>query len=310
MILAAPHRPRRPEGVPHRAVQWDSARRARFTVHHHYRYAYGAPITNLTQRLVMVPPDEHEDQQLLGYSLRVTGTDGLHTVRWERDRFGNRVAHVSVPRVREAVSFEADYRVSRSARSTDAPTQIMLSGPNVSTYLEPTALTAPDDRLRGVAQWIMRQVDLSGCTGDAEALADAAHDWASGAIRYGTGVTGVSTPAAMALHMGHGVCQDYAHIFLALLRLLGVPGRYISGHLLGEGVPHAWAEALVPQDSSFRVIPFDPTHHRRAGLQYITVAAGRDYADVSPTSGSFIGAAPGVMSWGKRATVEDVEYER
>ena len=98
--------------------------------------------------------------------------------------------------------------------------------------LEATALTAPDRRLRQVAAGIARAV---------------APLWSgrrrrrrgAGAIVYRIGVTRVQTPAAMALHLGQGVCQDFAHILLCVLRLLDVPARYVSGHLPGDGVPHA-----------------------------------------------------------------------
>ncbi len=142
-------------------------------------------------------------------------------------------------------------------------------------------------------------------------LAERAHEWASTAITYQTGVTGVQTPAAMALYLGKGVCQDFAHLLLCVLRLLRIPARYVSGHLLGEGVPHAWVEALLPDPAmpaGVQVVAYDPTHHRRAGMSYITVAVGRDFRDVTPTSGSFTGTAAGALSFSKRAEATDVAY--
>ena len=124
------------------------------------------------------------------------------------------------------------------------------------------------------------------------AAAQCAGLWAARAITYQFGATGVQTPAAMALHLGRGVCQDYAHLAISMLRELGVPVRYVSGHLLGEGAPHAWIEALLPDPDapgSLRVVAYDPTHQVSPGLNYITVAVGRDFADVSPTSGTFQG---------------------
>ena len=103
----------------------------------------------------------------------------------------------------------------------------------------------------------------------------------------------------MALHLGQGVCQDYSHIMLAVSRTLGIPCRYVSGHLLGEGAPHAWVELYV--DGS--IVAYDPTHHRRAGRNYIVVATGRDFADVTSTSGTFTGSATGRLHWSKQASV-------
>jgi transglutaminase-like putative cysteine protease len=173
-------------------------------------------------------------------------------------------------------------------------------------YLDPTALTAPDAALRAVADRIEREA--SGQVQTAELV----HDWAAAAITYQIGVTGVQTPAAMALHLGKGVCQDYAHMMLAVLRLLKIPARYVSGHLLGEGAPHAWIEALVEGvnvPGQPEVIAYDPTHHRRAGLNYITVAVGRDYADVAPTSGTFVGPAAGRLSSMKQAEIAEIVYD-
>ena len=165
------------------------------------------------------------------------------------------------------------------------------------------ALARAKERTRRVACLAnLRQIDL----------AERVHTWAAQAITYQIGVTGVQTPAAMALHLGRGVCQDYAHMMLAVLRLVGIPARYVSGHLLGEGAPHAWVEALIDDANEHgvpEVIAFDPTHHRRAGLNYITVAVGRDYADVAPTSGTFVGPATGRLSPSKQAEIIEIEHE-
>jgi transglutaminase-like putative cysteine protease len=127
------------------------------------------------------------------------------------------------------------------------------------------------------------------------------------------GATAVTTPAAEAWAAGIGVCQDYAHCTLALCRLCGLPARYVSGHVLGEGGTHAWVEGLVrhPQDEdALRAVPIDPTHDRRAGLRYITVAVGRDYLDVPPTSGTFDAPYGGELTTHRRAAVTRVEYLR
>jgi transglutaminase-like putative cysteine protease len=78
----------------------------------------------------------------------------------------------------------------------------------------------------------------------------------------------------------------------------------VSGHLVGEGAPHAWVEVLLLDSSADQpacVLGFDPTHHRRVGPSYITVAVGRDFADVTSTSGVFSGSATGKLHWSKQA---------
>ena len=282
---------------------WSRVVRATYRVRQHYRYEYTGPVWDLHQRLVMIPPDQHGDQRLLQHDLAVRGTEGDHRTAWERDPFGNRVARVVANRVPVAVDFEATYRLER-----------IWTGPGVSVpapwttaagrldYVRPTALTAPDRRLIDQAEQIARR------SADAFERAELAHDWTAGAIDYQFGITGYTTPAAMALHLGKGVCQDYAHILLALLRMLNVPCRYVSGQMLGEGAPHAWVEALIDTAvGEVEIIAYDPTHRRRARMDYLTVAVGRDYADVSPTSGTYSGPAAGRISSTKRAEAVEIE---
>jgi len=109
--------------------------------------------------------------------------------------------------------------------------------------------------------------------------------------------------------MRRGVCQDYAHIAIALSRVCGLPARYVSGHLLGEGATHAWVEFLVPTGSGRRrVISLDPTNDCATNLRYIVVAVGRDYDDVAPTSGCYVGKGPGAINSRQSVRITDVTY--
>ncbi len=283
-------------------VDWDRVKRACYRVRVHYRYTYSGAITDLQQRLVVIPADQHLDQRLTAHHLEVRGASRPPAIRWEQDRFGNRVARLSVAEVEHAIDFEARYLLERVGGVVSAP---RLTASALRMLLQPTALTAPDARLRAAAS------EIAAATDDPAERAERAHDWSASAIGYQFGITGYQTPAAMALHLGKGVCQDYAHILLSLLRLLGIAARYVSGHLLGEGAPHAWVEALIENQrdpGAIRVVAFDPTHRRRANLGYFTVAVGRDYADVTPTSGTFSGAASGKLSYAKQAEVVELAY--
>jgi transglutaminase-like putative cysteine protease len=285
-------------------TDWARVTRAIYSVRQHYRYTYNGPVWDVKQRLIMIPPRQDGDQQVLAHDLAIRGYAGEAEVTWIGDAFGNRVANVSVPRVPHAVDFEATFQVERDATlsSTRRPAPWKLDG-RLSRYLQPTALTAPNEVLRNAAQEIFRASD------DPRERAERAHNWASGSITYQYGVTGYTTPAAMALHFEKGVCQDFAHILLALLRLLTIPCRYVSGHMLGEGAPHAWVEALIADvatPSEVEVIAYDPTHHRRTRMDYITVATGRDFADVTPTSGTYGGPALGKLASTKQAEIVEL----
>jgi transglutaminase-like putative cysteine protease len=124
-----------------------------------------------------------------------------------------------------------------------------------------------------------------------------------GAIAYEYGVTSIHTTAAEALAGGRGVCQDSAHIMLALCHLLGLPARYVSGHLIGQGGTHAWVEVLARRDDRAIALPFDPCNGVPASARYLTVATGRDYSDVAPTSGTYLGPAGGHLTTERRLAV-------
>jgi transglutaminase-like putative cysteine protease len=172
-------------------------------------------------------------------------------------------------------------------------------------FLSPTDRTAPDGALEAAA------ADLAGSGLHGLELAELVNSWVHQRIRYVPDVTGIHTTAAMAIAGGRGVCQDYSHVAIALCRLLGLPALYVSGHLLGEGGTHSWIEVLLPGDEGSDAAhgwSLDPTHGRRANLTYLTVAVGRDYGDVAPTSGSYRARHGGSLTALKEVRVVEVEY--
>ena len=122
----------------------------------------------------------------------------------------------------------------------------------------------------------------------------AAVEWTRSRLTYEAGATTVKTAASEALRRGRGVCQDFAHVTLALLRAMGVPARYTSGYLhpnrnaeVGtavSGQSHAWLEAWVGD-----WLPLDPTNGAAVGERHVVVGRARDYADVCPLKGIYHG---------------------
>ncbi len=287
-------------------TQWSRVARVVYHVQQRYQYTYSAPVRELNHQFRVVPRAAHGDQQLLGHEVAVAGPTDDAAVAWDRDGFGNCVCTVQAGHIPEQVTFEASYRVERFGRfRTSAPRPEPDEPIDLAPFLEPTPLTMPNDALADAAESIRTSSPWQ------QGRAYRAFHWAAAAIVYRAGATNVSTTAAEALAGGAGVCQDYSHVLLTVLRLLGIPARYVSGHLLGEGAPHAWVEALFPDDSApggARVVGYDPTNRCEPGLRYIAVAVGRDFADVTPTSGWFVGRAEGRLSYSKRAEVVEVEY--
>ena len=125
---------------------------------------------------------------------------------------------------------------------------------------------------------------------------------------YDADSTEINTPAVEALAQRKGVCQDFAHIMIACFRTMGLPARYVSGYLLTQPPPgqprlvgadasHAWVSVYLPGEddgtggSPGDWVDFDPTNGRQPGEDYVTLAIGRDYSDVSPMRGVLHGGA-------------------
>lgn len=235
-------------------------------------YTYQVPITRMEHRLVVIPRRSHGDQRRVEHRFRVLVDEGrdrtlLHT---GTDAFGNTVVDIHAHGVDERIRFETTAVLSRvlgepgprwHRGGVDPRTDLTQPGPDLRR-----ATRAADGRGSGAE----RARRVMACVAER--------------VEYGKGATGVRTTAQEAWALGRGVCQDMAHVMIAMCTELGIPARYASGHLVGEGASHAWVEVL--DEASGVVTAFDPTHDRVTDLRYVTVAVGRDYADVSPTAGT------------------------
>jgi transglutaminase-like putative cysteine protease len=278
--------------LDHRRLDLAAARRVRYVLEQSFRYEYDAPVASLRQRLVIVPPARHGDQHLRAHRLEVTGAEARRRVR--RDAAGNAVVWLQAEHVPEVIEFRLAAVLERVR--DDGPAVLPADALEHPRLLRPTRLTAPDDRLRAMAADLAR---LGADEETAERICAAVFE----AITYRFGVTSVTTTAAEALAGGYGVCQDFAHVMLALCHVLGLPARYVSGHLLGQGGTHAWVEVIVPRVGHAEAVAFDPCNGRHTDGGYVTVATGRDYSEVAPTSGTYHGASPGRLTAGRRVAV-------
>jgi transglutaminase-like putative cysteine protease len=264
----------------------------RYRLRQRFSYTYEGRAYDLRHRLVVVPPAVHGDQRLRLGSVEVTSPDA--EVVWRGDEDGNRTTSVRLAVVPESVDMLVSVVVERGGFSAPLSSSLLRD----TRMLRPTALTQPDERIRGLAR--------EHAVADAEETADRICSLVPTLVSYGFGATSVDTTAAEALAGGTGVCQDQAHLMLAMCRSVGVRARYVSGHLIGQGGTHAWVEVLVPDGLEARAIAFDPCHGRRADRRYVTIATGRDYRDVAPTSGSYSGDARGELSTTRALSAEIV----
>jgi transglutaminase-like putative cysteine protease len=277
-------------------LDWETLRAATLEVLYGLRYEYPGPIENVRQMLMLVPADRLGSQTLIAFSVE---SQPHGRPRFSFDRFGNRVCHIALERVEGSLEFVVTLQV----RQEDGHGTPLLDEAEPEAFCTPSPLTEPSSAMAELARELAVEV------GGGVALAERINHWIHEQMTFVPGETAVFNTAQDAFESRRGVCQDYAHLMIALCRCVDLPARYVSGHLLGEGVMHAWAQVLLPDPSGGQSWQaFDPLHDRRARMSYVTVAVGRDYGDVSPTRGTFYAPYSGYLAASfKRAGVIGVE---
>lgn len=270
-----------------------------FDIRHVTEYAYDEPVRESVMELWMQPRSGH-GHHLISFELDV---DPLAQVFSYADSFGNAVKHFDVPFPHRRLTITAHSVVEAFAPPPQPQAVAMedwgrLNGDQVKgdcwDFLRPHGFATPTEALNAFCQAqdieALRSLDPLSAVRRLNAVIYRALD-------YESGVTAADSPIDEALLAGRGVCQDFAHIMIAVCRGWGVPARYVSGYLAArrdEGdrsdplATHAWVEVFLP---SVRWIALDPTNNTMAGERHIPVAIGRDYSDVPPSRGVFKGDA-------------------
>lgn len=167
------------------------------------------------------------------------------------------------------------YEVSGTAWVSDTP---YVDGPVHALYFFPSSLTKA-----GTALHTFYKTNRLSPDTPVFARACAWMQAVYSHFRYTPGATNVSTTAEDAAELGKGVCQDYAHMMIALCRMDHIPARYVAGYLVGEGETHAWLEI----HDGAHWVGMDPTHNRMVSDQYISIIFGRDFNDCILDKGFF-----------------------
>lgn len=275
-----------------------------YTIRHVTRFRYSAPINQSVMELRLEPRTEGI-QRCLNFKITLNPTANLMVYR---DYLGNIVHHFDIPGQHRSLTITAEAQIEMKP-ALELPDNLpseSWDALDTSEYdwLLPSNFTHPTPLLDDLARElnVVRRDDPLSLLRD---LNRAIYD----AFEYGQEVTKVDSPIDDALRARKGVCQDFTHVMLALLRPLGIPCRYVSGYLYhragvrsAEDASHAWVEAHLP---GLGWVGFDPTNNLVAGDRHIRVAVGRDYADVPPTRGVFKGRADTELSVGVRVLPAD-----
>ena len=243
-------------------------------------YRFTSPQMRVIQ-LLRVTPASHAGQIIVDWTIDVECDARLRT---HEDGYGNKATMLYVAGPVDHVTVAVQGEVF-----TDDTAGVIRDAPEPlppDLFLRPTTLSLPSPDIASLAR------ELGRIEADPLARAHLLNREINRRLSFDPGKTQVDTDAASAFAAGHGVCQDFAHIFCAAARLWGVPARYVSGHLFrrdgAERQPagHAWAEAWI---EGLGWIGFDPANGICADDAYIRVACGLDYAAAAPLSGARTG---------------------
>ncbi len=275
-----------------------------YDVRHETAYTYAAPVP-VGRHLARMMPVDRPGQRVLAAALTIDPTPS----EWEdgRDFFDNAVSRVVLEVPHQKLVLTVRARIELKARPLPAPAET----PTVDAVRR--AAFASDDfgprspvhqlyasRIVSLPSAI-RDYAAESCPDDRPILAAAIElmrrvhtDFV-----YEPGATDVKTLPLMAFEMRRGVCQDFAHVMIAGLRGLGIPAAYVSGYLRttpppgkprleGADATHAWVSVWCGEELGW--VDLDPTNDMLTGEDHLTLAIGRDYADVAPVAGVIVGS--------------------
>jgi transglutaminase-like putative cysteine protease len=270
-----------------------------YAIRHFTRYRYSRPVWQSVMEVRMHPRSEYS-QRCFTFQLSVSPRARIFS---HTDHLGNLVHHFDIPEQHGQLTIIADALVDvdplaplPESLGQNAWKELdeMIERDDYWDMLMPSHFARTSSELEAFG----RELGVSERTGhDPLDLLRKLNSDLYENFSYVKASTSVDSPIEDALRSRQGVCQDFAHIMIALVRNLRIPCRYVSGYLYhdsahadrsAEGATHAWVEALLP---NLGWVGFDPTNNLLAGARHIRTAIGRDYADVPPTKGIMKGRA-------------------
>ena len=269
-----------------------------FRIKHVTRYVYEQPASQ-SHNDVRLTPIDAPDQKRVAFSLEVTPPAAISEYR---DSFGNLAHSIDIQPPHTELIISSASVVDRLALPAEPSPQLTFADyladdsarmMQHGEFLNPSRYVPFSDRLRSFF-WSVRPQLSEDITAYTERMVI----YVRSQFAYDGATTNVHSTVDDILTSGGGVCQDFAHLSIGLLRLAGIPARYVSGYFAPDSqraadskppelAPHAWIEALLPGTGW---TGFDPTHKTRTLIRHIRVAVGRDYNDLPPVSGVYASA--------------------
>ena len=280
----------------------------RFIIHHVTKYTYPEPVRDSANQ-IMLYPIKDEYQELQNQKIFVTGEPFIEVFK---DYYGNEIGSFM------NIAPHTELRIDSTVSVVTRPKQFPLDDRETPTqwnHLEDLKFALPYlDFLKQESFKDLGQVKKIADAGFYKTVSvftavKQLNEYVYNNFKYIKGITTVETTLDEIWDLKAGVCQDFAHILLVMLRLLGIPARYVSGYvcphnssLRGEGATHAWVEAYIP---FYGWLGIDPTNNCVVNDLHVRLAIGRSFSDCSPVKGTYKGTAKQTLEVGVSVSHED-----
>jgi len=280
----------------------------RFSIHHITKYTYEGPVRDSANQIILFPmKDAH--QEVMRQDLDITGEPAVEVYK---DYYGNEVGSFTHAEPHTALIIDSRLEVITKPRP---PVEDTIAVETQWAQLEQIRWQVPYiDFLKQEQFDSLLEVLESICPDKARSqtplvAAMQLRNYVYENFKYIKGVTSVESTLDEVWGLKAGVCQDFAHVLLVLLRQIRIPARYVSGYICpnkngmrGEGATHAWIEAYIPFNGW---IGLDPTNNCIADDLHVRLAIGRSFSDVSPVKGTYKGSAGQQLEVGVSVSYEN-----
>jgi len=265
-----------------------------YRIKHITRYTYTSPVIDSANQILLYPiQDEHQDVKR--HELEISESPSIEIFD---DYYGNRVGIFTILRPHGELRIQSEMDVSTNEVSLpmdDVPAkeqwenlERMREEFPYMDFLTPEIFSASEELIEQANRILKENTSPLDV---AKAMAAYVHD----CFEYKKGITSVETSIDEVWRLKAGVCQDFAHILLVMLRTTGIPARYVSGYicpknhdLRGEGATHAWVDAYIP---FYGWLGLDPTNNCIVNDRHVRLAVGRNFSDCTPVKGTYKGSA-------------------
>ncbi len=264
-----------------------------YKIHHITQYTYDRPVRESVNEIRIYPYSSPEQEALL-HEIQITGNPKVETFN---DYWGNKSGSFSILPSHNQLTIESKL-VIRTTRNNqlsinfhsgmDELQRETRNNMQLLVLSEPDAILSQESIREMVTKAALPERSVAAAT-------EFFSEYIFRNFKYKKGVTGIETTVDEILEAKGGVCQDFTHLMLQLLRTAGIPARYVSGYICpnkngmrGEGATHAWVEAWIP---GFGWAGIDPTNNCWVTNNHIKLSVGRDFKDCTPVKGAFKGPA-------------------